>query len=335
MVCGGDSKVRDISSVIDVQEIIQDWAWGSFIKDSGYFRRFFIRRKDFIIDVPMNYYQFSHSDAELEGLKIKSDSKTAPEIGEGMPNKSILITEYHNDTEMAQVYKFRMERARKASVTVTFQKGFTVGGKANFSLCGVDCGLESKLEVTKTTEQTFEEVLTFETCCDINVKENTNCEAKVVFTEEDMSYRFTVETIMRMPSGKAPVYIRRKKDKKVVMSFKIQDLRHIFHKYKEEKDPDRSVDFVRETIILNGKECNNYAIKLTTRGLVEGTKLSTQMVELHAEGIDQKKDPEQKTVEDAGQNSKENGHQKKDPEQKTVEDAGKNSLSGHSVKRNV
>ncbi|XP_046561017.1 uncharacterized protein LOC124270037 [Haliotis rubra] len=294
MVCGGDSKVGDISSIIDVQGIIQDWAWDTFIKDIGYFRRCFIRRKDFVIDVPMNYYQFSHSDAVLEGLNIKSDSKTAPEIGEGMPNTSILATDYHNDTDMEQVYNFRMERARKASVSVTFQKGFTIGGTANFSVCGVDCGLEAKLEVTKTTEQTFEEVLTFETSCEIKVKENTNCEAKVIFTEKEMSYRFTVETTMRMPSGKAPVYIRRKKDKKVMMSWKIQDLRHIFHKYKEEKDPDRKVDFVRETIMLNGREYNNYAIKLTTKGLVEGTKLSSQVVELHAKGIDKKIVPEKK-----------------------------------------
>ncbi|XP_046561015.1 uncharacterized protein LOC124270036 isoform X2 [Haliotis rubra] len=286
MICGGDAKVEDISPILDVHKIIQDWAWGEFIKSEGRFRRPFIRRKHFTVDVQMNFYQFEDSKAELKDVDVGSESNPFSKEGEHMPNTSILSTDYHNDTDMDQVYKFRMERARKASVKVTFQKGFTIGGTANFSIGVVNGKLETTLNVTKTTEQTFEETLTFETNSDINVKANTNCVAQVVFTEREMCKRFTVETTMRMPSGKAPVYIRRKKDKKVMMSFKIQDLRLIFHKYKEEKDPDRRVDFVRETIMLNGREYNNYAIKLTTRGVLEGMRLSGQTVRLHSEDIE-------------------------------------------------
>ncbi|XP_046378717.2 uncharacterized protein LOC124150734 isoform X2 [Haliotis rufescens] len=302
MICGGDAKVEDISPILDVHKIIQDWAWNQFIKDAGCFRKLFIRRKDFIVDVQMNFYQFEDSKAELKPRDSGSESNPSSNAGEHMPNTSILSTDYHNDTDMDQVYKFRMERARKACMTVTFQKGFTIGGSANFSIGVVDGNLETSLQITKTTEQTFEETLTFETNSDINVKANTNCVAQVVFTEREMCRRFTVDTIMRMPSGKAPVYIRRRKDQKVVMSFKIQDLRHIFHKYKEEKDEERRVEFVRETIILNEKEYNNYAIKLTTRGIIEGMRLSGQTVKLHSKEIEskskQKKQTDKKVLEE-------------------------------------
>lgn len=45
-----------------------------------------------------------------------------------------LDTVFNNDTAESQMYKFRFEKTRRTEISVSFQKGFTIGGKANFSI---------------------------------------------------------------------------------------------------------------------------------------------------------------------------------------------------------
>ncbi|XP_046378725.1 uncharacterized protein LOC124150738 [Haliotis rufescens] len=289
MICGGESKVEDISPILDVQKKIQDWAWDQFVDKATFWRKHFIRRKDYDVDVPMNYYQFEDLATKLEDTKSKSEAAPRPKHGDQLPNTSILSTDYQNDTNRDQIYKFRMERARTASVNVTFQTGFSIGGSANFSIGVAEAGLETRLEISKTTGQTFEETLTFETTSDINVEANTYCTAQVVFTEKEICKKFRVETIMRMPSGSAPVFIRRKKDQELVSSFSIGDLQQIFEKQIQKKQ----IEVVDET--ERGDEYKKYAMKLTTTGIIEGMKLSGQTVKLHSEAIDKNKRPKKQT----------------------------------------
>ncbi|XP_046561303.1 uncharacterized protein LOC124270305 [Haliotis rubra] len=300
MVCGGESKVEDVSPIFDVQKKIQDWAWDQFVNKSSFWRKLFLRRKDFDVDVPMNFYQFEDLPAKLMDKKSESESKTHSESdsrpkpkqlkhGDQIPNTSLLSTDYQNDTNRDQVYKFRMERARTASVNVTFQTGFSIGGSAKFSIGVAEASLEARLEISKTTGQTFEETLTFETTSDINVEANSHCTAQVVFTEKEICKKFKVETLMRMPSGSAPVFIRRKKGQELVSSFSIGDLQPIFDKQIRKKQ----VNVVDET--EPGDEFKKYALKITTTGIIEGMKLSGQTVKLHSEAIDKQNRPKKES----------------------------------------
>lgn len=50
------------------------------------------------------------------------------------PGQIGLKTEFNNDTDEKQTYTFQFEKVRTASVEVSYQKGFSIGAKADFSI---------------------------------------------------------------------------------------------------------------------------------------------------------------------------------------------------------
>ena len=165
-----------------------------------------IRRKDFVVEVPMNYFHFDKLREEVRPRQ-KPDPAPIPQphpsLLSGMThlprdvtrnpllsssNVMALSTDFTNRTSRDQTYKFRFEKTRKASLSVTFQRGFSIGGKVNFSLGlprvmadgKVGTEVDMRVSVSKSTGEVVEETLTWEATSEIEVANMSNYTAKVV-----------------------------------------------------------------------------------------------------------------------------------------------------------
>ncbi|XP_048246226.1 uncharacterized protein LOC125377306 [Haliotis rufescens] len=276
MICSCRKRSLETPPILDVERILQDYAWKDFKEKSGRVEKIFQRRRDFDIEVPMNYFDFEDSDTFL-----KPKPKAA--AGHSIPETSVLQTQFRNNTNRSQTYKFRIERTRKATISVTFQRGFSIGGKAQFKLglpkmLSQGGEVDMRLQISKTTGETFDETLTYEANCDINVEENCNYTANVAFTEKEISAEFTVQTLMRMPTGTAPVYIRRKRDHELYATVFISDLKDVFADHKA----------TAKIIDKSAKDAKvaRYAIKFTTTGIVEGMRLVGQKIDIDSKKLE-------------------------------------------------
>lgn len=195
-----------------------------------------------------------------------------------------ISTDFINDTDREQTYKFRLEKTRKAVLTVNFQKGFTVGGKARFSvelpkLTGspqVSAETDMTINVTKQEGENVEETVVLETTSDIKVKERSKYVAKVVLAETKVCYDFTVWCRLSMPLGGAPVSIMRKKDGVVFFSSTLKRLDKIFERYKSQ---------VKIKTSSSDSQTENYVIDIKTMGIIEGVRLSDQRIILESSDI--------------------------------------------------
>ncbi|XP_046562359.1 uncharacterized protein LOC124271309 [Haliotis rubra] len=281
MICSCGKRSLETPPILDVERILQDYAWKDFKEKSGPVEKIFLRRRDFDVEVPMNYFHFEDSDTILKTKDSKPKTKAA--AGQSIPETSVLQTQFRNNTNKSQTYKFRIERTRKATISVTFQRGFSIGGKAQFKLglpkmMSQGGDVDMRLQISKTTGETFDETLTFEANSDINVEENCNYTANVAFTEKEISAEFMVQTLMRMPTGTAPVYIRRKRDHELYATVFINDLKDVFADYKA------SAEIIDES--AKDAKVARYAIKFTTTGIVEGMRLSGQKIYLDSKKLD-------------------------------------------------
>nr|KAG5686899.1 hypothetical protein BaRGS_016914 [Batillaria attramentaria] len=122
--------------------------------------------------------------SQLKGKEMAHQDKTSPE-------HSRLETKFRNDTDKTQTYSFKFEKTRTATLHVTYQRGFSIGGKANFSI-GLPAAGEGEVryEVTKATGETFEESLTTCASSDIRVSRHSKCTASVVLEERHLLARF-------------------------------------------------------------------------------------------------------------------------------------------------
>ncbi|KAK7441393.1 hypothetical protein BaRGS_00040575, partial [Batillaria attramentaria] len=243
-------------------------------------KRLLMKRSDYVIEVPMNYYLFEEtsqkplqdlkrvghaanrtarqSTSQLKGKELAHQDKTSPE-------HSRLETKFRNDTDKTQTYSFKFEKTRTATLHVTYQRGFSIGGKANFSI-GLPAALEGEVryEVTKATGETFEESLTTCASSDIRVSRHSKCTASVVLEERHLLARFELDVTMSMPEGEALVFIKNK-DGKVVFVKQIFTLVPLFPQYRITK-PDGTEE--------------DKAVRFKVKGVVEGTQLSTHHIRL-------------------------------------------------------
>ncbi|XP_046561299.1 uncharacterized protein LOC124270302 [Haliotis rubra] len=282
MICSCRKRSLETNTpILDVERILQDYAWKDFKEKSRRVEKIFLRRRDFDVEVPMNYFHFEDTDTILKTKDSKPKTKAA--AGQSISETSVLQTQFRNNTNKCQTYKFRTERTRKATISVSFQRGFSIGGKAQFKLglpkmMSLGCDVDMRLQISKTTGETFEETLTFEANSDINVEENCDYTANVAFTEKEISAEFMVQTFMRMPTGTAPVYIRRKRDHELYATVFINDLKDVFADYKT------SAEIIDESAV--GANVAQYAIEFTTTGIVEGMRLSGQKIYLDSKKLD-------------------------------------------------
>ncbi|KAK6194564.1 hypothetical protein SNE40_000178 [Patella caerulea] len=267
--------------ILDIKKILEDFAWNNFKSTQGRCAKSFLRRRDFIVDVPLNFYHTEDINQQLTPRQLKKELSRSGYDHKHGDHTSDLRTEFRNNTGTNQMYKFRFERTRKASVTVTFQKGFTIGGKAHFSLglpvAGGTADVNMTLQVTKTDAENFEDTLVLETTSDISVEKKHSYITGVILKHRDVSYDFTLDTIITMPLNKAPVAIKKRKGGEVVSSFYIENLKDVFMDFPNvEFIPQRSADGKSQT----------YSVKIRTSGIVEGVQLSNQEIVLDSKKIE-------------------------------------------------
>uniref|UniRef100_A0A2C9LV34 Uncharacterized protein n=1 Tax=Biomphalaria glabrata TaxID=6526 RepID=A0A2C9LV34_BIOGL len=190
------------------------------------------------------------------------------------PETFALDTVFNNDTAETQMYHFRFEKSRRTEISVTFQKGFTIGGKANFSI-GVpqlfgegSLGAEIQLQyqVSKAEGQTFEETVLMEATSDITVGPNSCYHAKVQLEEKTFITDFIVITRMEIPQDRAPVYINRKSDGELIFVYNVNNLRTTFTRKlvpcvrnlgENEKGDPKVIDFETKGVMKGSIACNH------------------------------------------------------------------------------
>ncbi|XP_076435499.1 uncharacterized protein LOC143275347 [Babylonia areolata] len=282
--------------VLDVEKILHDHVWHRFKTSRSFWQRVCLRRKNYVVEVPMNYFHFDKIDQKIE--LHKNDPTTLPtpsatattqrahvsrdvtHLNPSLTSSTYvtaLSTDFVNSTDNEQVYSFHFEKTRKASVTVTFQKGFSIGGKVNFSLAlpkiptegKVGGELDMRVNVSKTTGETIEETLTWKTTSEIKVSKNSSYTARVLLSEIPVSYNFKVWTKMYMPHFGAPATVTRKKGGgSSRYTAVIDSLRMVFKGYED------VVNIVPETV----DNCTITSVIFTTKGIVDGVRLSDQKI---------------------------------------------------------
>ncbi|XP_005106143.1 uncharacterized protein LOC101846908 [Aplysia californica] len=164
-------KERDGQTILDIEQILQDYVWNDFLSVLGRVQRKCVRRKNYVIEVPMNFFHLEEeqkpvvlprvhiSDLDNQDIRHRhvmneihrrtgngttsgmaqseEEEKKKKKKKKNVPrdkNNSEIFTDYVNDTPTEQTYKFRLEKTRKSSLTATVQRGFTVGTKTNFTV---------------------------------------------------------------------------------------------------------------------------------------------------------------------------------------------------------
>ncbi|KAI8770807.1 uncharacterized protein LOC106058788 [Biomphalaria glabrata] len=285
---------EDKPLVVDLKKIICDKAWKSYSSTFTFCQKRFLDRDKFNFEVPENFFLFEDVQQTIRLRKspvLAPDASPVPRDTQVSQNDSLQIkkhcpqdltrpevlsldTVFNNDTAESQMYKFRFEKTRRTEISVSFQKGFTIGGKANFSIGipkllgdgNIGAEIEMQYQVSKSEGQTFEETMVMEATSDIKVGPKSCYTANVQLEEKSLNADFTVVTRMSIPQGKAPVYIKRKSDGEVVFVYNVKNLVDTFDKElvpcavpekTEGKDDPTKINFVTEGVLKGTMACNH------------------------------------------------------------------------------
>ncbi|KAK0040846.1 hypothetical protein Bpfe_029742 [Biomphalaria pfeifferi] len=135
--------------VVDLKKLLCDEAWDSFLVSLTWWQKRFIKKEDFDFDVPEKFFvfkdigqefhprpslSFDHVTHEQQNVSNRLQANSSSFVSLSRPEIFSLDTVFNNDTAESQMYHFRFEKSRRTEISVTFQKGFTIGGKANFSI---------------------------------------------------------------------------------------------------------------------------------------------------------------------------------------------------------
>lgn len=290
MLCGCVGLESNPSPVIDIEELIKDYVWREFKKGAKWFPGVFFRRNDFVLDVPWNFFEFEHKTIRftprqrLESRKKKTDTKSV----------DLFSTNLTNDTGSEQSYKVKVQRQTKATTTVTYQRGYTIKGSANFKLeipavfgnCGVSAGIDGQLTVTKSRGETFEDTYNWETDTEVKVESEHVTTVKMIVTEDELEADYEVVTTLSMPSGQAPVSIRRRRNPQLCAVILITDLNDVF----QENIYEGSIITVRKQV--DEMKRVHFCIDFRTTGILKSVRWKDQRIYLQSNPLagDQKLD---------------------------------------------
>lgn len=289
--------------VVDLKKILCDRAWSSFRSTFGQCQKRFLKRDKFLFEVPENFFLFETVEQTLKPRKhlsiippddrdrtVEGSDAINKQLNQGMlkgkvsqtreltnPEVLSLDTVFKNDTAERQLYKFRLEKSRRTEINVSFQKGFTIGGKANFSI-GIpkifgegELGVETEMQyqVSKSEGQTFEETMIMEATSDIAVGPNSCYTANVQLEEKNLFADFKIISRLSLPQERAPVYIKRKSDGEQVFVYNVRNLPDIFDENlvlcvrqvknsPDDKHPSATkIDFIIEGVVKGNLACNH------------------------------------------------------------------------------
>ena len=271
MLCAASAQHLETGSIVDLDRVITEYAWRELKRDSRWYDC--LRRTDFIVDVPWNFFEFDHKTT-----RFKTRSGTGEEGYREKKQVELFRTDFTNSTCKDQVYKLRTQRQTKAATSVAIQKGFTLKGNTNFKLkipqaighFGVSASADGYLRVSRARGETFEDTFTWQVDSDVTVEPKHVTNARLIVTEDELVADFEVRTSMRMPSGEAPIIVKKKNTKEIYAVLMISDLREVF------------ADIDCNVLTLSKQESESkkprYAIEFVTIGILESVRWRNQKI---------------------------------------------------------
>ncbi|XP_005104813.2 uncharacterized protein LOC101857663 [Aplysia californica] len=293
--CASQAEGKD-NYTVDLNKLLCDRAWMRYKNTLHPLRRLFTNRKSFTIEVQDKHFVFEKLEQTIEPLDSrlhlkkngrnenskgdkasKDESLLAGKVSEKRPLTNpefvSLDTQFSNDTAAPQTYKFRFEKQRRSRVTVSFQRGFTLGGKAKFTVGLPLAGAEASLQyqVTKSEGETFEESLLMEATSDISVGPHSKYLAQIQLEERKVLADFKVVMRMSMPQGEVPIHIRRKSDDELLFVYYIENLKDLFLH--------GAVPCAKEVKTESGESVQSQ-IDLEVEGVISGTVACNHRIQL-------------------------------------------------------
>ena len=236
------NAVRD--PVVDIERLLVDYAWSKVADTTFLDRR--LKNRRYLLQVNWSYLDIAHS---LTSFKLRrhdakehadDDVAKKPDAGVDKMKRTVLQrnlclfrTEFTNASTGEQTFTFKTERKTTSRCDVTLQRGFRVGAHVDvrFSIpvagqdqlallvqenrgvepCRVTGGLSGELHVTKTTGQTFEELLTWGVDSQVKVDSGSRVLAELIVREEELVADFTVESVIRAVQEVLLVYVKSRK----------------------------------------------------------------------------------------------------------------------------
>ncbi|KAL4220241.1 hypothetical protein ACF0H5_020649 [Mactra antiquata] len=275
MLCSPPTQSLEPGSIIDLEKIITEYAWRELKRDLRWYDC--VKRTDFTFDVSWNFFEFDHKTTkfQLRSGSTESGYREKKEV-------ELFRTDFTNNTNKDQVYKLRTQRQTKAATAVAVQKGFTLKGNSNFKLkipaeighFGVSASADGYLRVCRPRGETFEDTFTWQVDSDVTVEPNHVTNARLLVTEDELVADFEVRTLMRMPTGEAPIIVRRKNSKEIYAVMMISDLRDVF------ADIDCKIINISKLEKLEGDKRipSRYAIEFITYGILESVRWRNQKI---------------------------------------------------------
>ena len=276
MLCSLPSQPLEPGSIIDLEKVITEYAWRELKRDLKWYDC--VKRIDFTFDVSWNFFEFDHKTTRFQLRSGSSD-------GGYREKKQVELfrTDFTNNTNKDQVYKLRTQRQTKAATAVAIQKGFTLKGNCNFKLkipteighFGVSASADGYLRVCRPRGETFEDTFTWQVDSDVTVEPNHVTNARLLVTEDELVADFEVRTLMRMPTGEAPIIVKRKNNKEIYAVMMISDLRDVF------ADIDCKIINIGKTDKQESdskRPQSRYAIEFITHGILESVRWRNQKI---------------------------------------------------------
>ncbi|KAH3815153.1 uncharacterized protein LOC127835460 [Dreissena polymorpha] len=259
---------------LDLQELVENYAWKRFTDELGCIKRLLHRRCKYYFDIPWGFVDFSHETTTTNERPQKESGADK--------NKVLYFSTFDNKSGASQKYTFTTERSTTATTSVEMQDNYTIGKEANLEIdlkgVKVGVGVNDSLSVTDTKCEVFSEVLTWNINTEINVPPWTSARATLNIVEEQSFEEFEVTTTISLPKGSLPVSIRRTKDNKIVKTYRIKNLRCIF--------TDKQKELVKlELLDVPNSQIKKVVAVIVSRGVCKSLSWKKQHVELQCSEI--------------------------------------------------
>ncbi|KAJ8310596.1 hypothetical protein KUTeg_012461 [Tegillarca granosa] len=280
--CGDYDEARDSGPIINLDKLLMDYAWKELKRDARWYEDPLLRRSDYNIEIPWNFYEFEHKTVRFVPRQYPGCSS------HGFKEKKqveLFSTDYKNNTSKEQLYNLKTQRQTLATTYISFQRGFTVNNEANFKLeipeyighCGVTASADGHLRVTKWQGETFHEYLTWQVDSDITVDPFHVTNVKLVVTEDEFVADFEVKSTLLMPTGEAPIIVKRKRDNHIHAVLLLSDLSEVFSEI--------AYPGIKLIKTIDEYMKSNYIIELSTVGSLESVRWRDQRIYIESNPI--------------------------------------------------
>ena len=278
MLCGQPPVqcTMDTGAIIELDRVITEYAWRELKRDIKWYDC--MKKSCFTFEVSWNFFEFDHNTTQfqLRSGAVEGGYREKKQV-------ELFRTDFTNNTNKDQVYKLRTQRQTKAATAVAIQRGFTLKGNTNFKLkipqeighFGVSASADGYLRVCRPRGETFEDTFTWHVDSDVTVEANHVTNARLLVTEDELVADFEVRSLIRMPTGEAPIIVRRKSNKEIYAVMMISNLRDVF------SDVDCKIISIAkggDKPGQDGKRFSRYAIEFITTGILESVRWRNQKI---------------------------------------------------------